>query len=476
MGDMTIVMAKAQKKADTITMDPFRPGLILLPLVKDKNASNSEIGKAEVLIFRSFFVSGIVTILTVGCLLGAFALFGISKQESYTSSSWTPYVLAHANSQLYGWVGLFVMGFAMQQHGTSVQKSVQFHRVAYAALVAMILGIIFRFVAEPMAQLDPVKWVWLGVFSGILQIISVTLFCYNIGANRHRNQEPITWTTAFVFASLICFITVSLIEPWVFLMSHQAERYASIAFIAQWLTPLRETQFLGFAAMMIFGVATSKFPGCLGFQSTKRAWGLIAFTFWIVGLIFRVSGWNIFYNSSFQPGADLVFRLGGLFLFLGAVCMSICLGVFEKGRNYNASQKFLRAAFLWLLVAGLLLLAEPLHLKAIGAPFSHAYTGGIRHAVTVGFISQMIIGVGYHLVTRMAMISSDKTPQLWSVFILINFGNAARVALEIFTDFHRGAFAPMGWTGFIELCGLMIWAFVMLKFILQKRMVYAESC
>ena len=71
---------------------------------------------AVVSVYRPFFICGVLTVVTAGCLLGAIALFGISGRGSYLASSWTPYVLAHANSQLYGWVGFFVIGFSLQHH------------------------------------------------------------------------------------------------------------------------------------------------------------------------------------------------------------------------------------------------------------------------------------------------------------------------------------------------------------------------
>ncbi|HRJ34172.1 MAG TPA: hypothetical protein PKY51_11530 [Fimbriimonadaceae bacterium] len=472
---MTNIMVTGSPKGHHDDMQTQRQGLTLLS-VRPAGVIRGEQAQASVRIYKPFFLCGIVTVLTVGCLLGALALLGIARQASYTSAAWTPFVLAHANSQLFGWVGFFVMGFSLQQHGTSVEKKDVFLRISYGALGAMGLGITLRFLAEPLAQYQPGKWVWLGVLSGVFQIISVVLFSYNIGVNRFKKNEPLTWPTAFVFGSLGCLSLVSVAEPWVFAMTHQVNRDASIAFVAQWVTPLRETQFLGFVTLMIFGVSASKFPGCLGFRAAEKSLGVTSLVLWLSGLAARVWGWQHFYQSGLAPGNDLIFRFGGFLLFLGALSMSASLGVFEKARNHNPSQKFLRAAFCWLLVAGLLLVLEPLHLRTIGQPFSHAYTGGIRHAVTVGFISQMIIGVGYHLVSRMSVVPSQGLPQLWTVFVLMNLGNAARVSLEIMTDYRKDAFLPMGWTGFVELTGLAIWAFYMVRIMNKRGNLHAQTC
>lgn len=450
--------------------------LKLLPMMPSGVTGNAPTDSAGIQIYRPFFLCGMATVLTVGCLLGAIALLGISRQQSYVASAWTPFVLAHANSQLFGWVGFFVIGFAMQQHGTTMAKMASFHRLAYAALGLMGLGIILRFLAEPLAQQDPLRWNWLGIFSGCLQILAIGLYVTNTTINRSPKYSKLTWPTAFIFASLGCLLVITLAEPWAFALSHQVSREASTAFVAEWFTPLRETQFLGFAALMIFGVAASKFPGCLGFQAAHKSWGMAAFGLWSSGLICRVVGWRTYYLSELVPGSDGLFRLGGILLLLGALCVIQALNVYLPVRHANPTQKFIRAAFGWLIVAGFLLAFEVAHLRAVGAPFSHAYTGGIRHAVTVGFISQMIVGVGYHLVTRMMMLDERVIPQLWSVSLLINLGNGARVTLEILTDYQTAAFMPMGWTGFVELLGLGIWAIVMVRFILRRGVSYAVAC
>lgn len=56
--------------------------------------------RAAVNIYRPFFLAGLFTVATAGCLLGAVALAGIALNASYTIGAWTPYILAHANSQL----------------------------------------------------------------------------------------------------------------------------------------------------------------------------------------------------------------------------------------------------------------------------------------------------------------------------------------------------------------------------------------
>lgn len=448
--------------------------MVPLRILSSPAAAAGPDSRAAVEIYRPFFAAGILTVLTAGCLLGAIALFGIGRSGSYTISAWTPYILAHANSQLFGWVGFFVMGFALQQHAPSVRHSALFHRLAYATLGLMGIGIGARFVAEPLAAAGNPAGIPLGVAACSLQAVAVGLFFFNTFATRHRSGQPLAWPTAFVFLSLFWLLAVAIAEPFAFLGSHQASKPASILFVAEWFPPLREAQFLGFVAMMIFGVSLTKFSTCFGARPADRFRGLTGLAWWTVGLLLRMGGWLHAFRSGFAPQSTIVYFAGGVCLAIGAVYIVGATGIFARLESSLRAHKFLRAAYGWLLVSGLLAVAEYWHLRAIGQPFSHAYTGAIRHAVTVGFISQMIVGVGTHVIRRMNDLDDRVEASLWPTFWLLNVGNCARVALEIATDYTPAAFAPMGVTGFVELAGLALWGVAMARSMFRRSRPASE--
>jgi hypothetical protein len=65
-------------------------------------------------IYRRFFKAGIFIALTVGVLWGALNLLQIAMSGSFLRLDLLPAIHAHAHAMVYGWVGLFVMGFAYQ--------------------------------------------------------------------------------------------------------------------------------------------------------------------------------------------------------------------------------------------------------------------------------------------------------------------------------------------------------------------------
>ena len=429
---------------------------------------------AAVEIYRPFFLAGILTVLTAGCTLGAIALAGLCMRGNYVTTAWTPYVLAHANSQLYGWVGFFIMGFALQMHPPKKSALRLFCRLAILSLTLMAVGISLRFIADPLASANGRYWTHLGVLSAVCQTASVGLFIVNNTMTRYSTGQRLTWQTMFVFASLGWMALVSVAEPFVFWMSHQGPE-ASIPFVAEWFSPLREAQFLGFVANMIFGVALVKLHSCFGAQEPNRQFGNAAFAGWNLGVILRMIGWVTYFRAGMSEEAIRFYVTSGTVLAIAAGCFVLASRMFEKTKFSIPSQKFIRSSFIWLLISGALMILEPLHLRQTSLPFSHAYIGGIRHALTVGFISQMIIGIGSHVVAKMNDIPDYLQKSFFTTFWLLNIGNAGRVLLEIATDYTPRAFAPMGFTGFIELTGLVIWGTVMIRTMLIGRAATLEQ-
>jgi hypothetical protein len=109
----------------------------------------------------------------------------------------------------------------------------------------------------------------------------------------------------------------------------------------------------------------------------------------------------------------------------------------------------------WILPAATELSASGREAVAIG--FSHAYYGAIRHSITVGFISLMILGMAAKVVPTLKGVDSRQLRPLWLPFVLANLGCLLRVSLQIWTDFSEKAYPLVGMTGFLEVGGIAIW-------------------
>ncbi|HEV2714208.1 MAG TPA: DUF1858 domain-containing protein, partial [Terriglobales bacterium] len=128
--------------------------------------------------------------------------------------------------------------------------------------------------------------------------------------------------------------------------------------------------------------------------------------------------------------------------------------------------KFIRSGYVWFAIAMAMLVFTPIYnfgiyvpLTGSRVPFSHAYFGAYRHALTVGFIMMMIVGVSSKVVPTLSGVDVRRAKSLWATFLLLNFGNALRVSSQIATDFAPSSFSIMGISGFIEVVGLALWGF-----------------
>ncbi|MCC6493048.1 MAG: hypothetical protein IT424_08500 [Pirellulales bacterium] len=113
-------------------------------------------------------------------------------------------------------------------------------------------------------------------------------------------------------------------------------------------------------------------------------------------------------------------------------------------------------AFGWL-IASLGMLAAGLLIESYaGRPVHHAYMGAMRHAITVGFMTTLVLGVGQRLMPVM-----DRTvlalPRLSiPILILIGAGNLLRVGAELAVLTTSGAYRVMPISGLLEWLALAL--------------------
>jgi hypothetical protein len=128
--------------------------------------------------------------------------------------------------------------------------------------------------------------------------------------------------------------------------------------------------------------------------------------------------------------------------------------------------KFIRAAHLWFVLAAAMLVFTPIYnflvylpLTGSRVPFSHAFFGAYGHALAVGFVIMMIVGVSSKVVPTLSGVDVRRANALWPTFVLLNLGNVTRVSSQIAADFFPSAYSIMGFSGFVEVLGLTLWGY-----------------
>ena len=417
-------------------------------------------------IYRRFFKAGIITTLTAGAAWGALLLIKIGFKSSFTAISIFD-VNAHGHAQIFGWVGLFVMGFAYQAFPRFRHTTLWNPPLAVFSFYLMIIGLVVRVFSEPLHQTTP--FLWLGVCGGALEIAAIFLFAVIILRTVQQSQKPLVAYDYYIGTALFWFVVQAALDLFHLYQTTLApNREALLSQVATWQAPLRDIQIHGFAMTMILGVSQRFLPGMLGFPEIPKRRSLAslaAISLGVAGetvffIIFRKTGQHLYagvmYGFMLLMVAGVVGLTSAWWTSLWGKLDSIRAEIREDRRD--RSFKFIRTAYGWLYVSLALLLFAPFYNILTRQVFSHAYYGATRHAITVGFISLMIMGVAAKVVPVLNGVDSKNLSKLWLPFILVNTGCTLRVGVQILTDLIPGAFVVIGLSGVLEVAGIAIWA------------------
>jgi len=416
-------------------------------------------------IYRPFFRSGIAVVLTLGAAWGAWLLWRIGQSGSFTSVGLHE-VNAHGHAQIFGWVGLFVMGFAYQALPRFKHTALSHPRLAYASLWLMLGGLVGRSMLEPLVSWWPMAGVP-AVASSVAEIMAVGIFVGVIVATLRSAAKGLEFYDYYVLAALGWFFVQAVYEAIYFAATLTVTgREPLLRLVATWQGPLREIQIHGFAMLMILGVSQRMFHYFYGFPAPSRRKSVVALVVLNLAVVGEVLG-LILMAASHRAWAALWYA-SVLALAAAAAVLVLDWRLASRPEESDRSLKFLRMAYLWLFLSLAMLVFLPVYqflLLPVLAPgsraasmgFSHAYYGAIRHAITVGFISLMIMGVAAKVVPTLRGIDVRQLPGLWIPFVLLNTGCAIRVFGQTMTDLAPAAFPVTGASGVLELTALAVW-------------------
>lgn len=418
-------------------------------------------------LYRRFFLAGIATILTAGATWGMILLWRIGFGGSFTGVSIFA-VNAHGHAQIYGWVGLFIMGFAYQAFPRIWHTRLVFPRLADIVFGLMLTGIVVRTIG--MGYAESAAWALpVALLGGGLELAAVVLFVGQIGVTFRRSGAALEPYVGFVLTALVWFVAMAAMSLWhTYRTMSAASEQSLLAQVATWQAPLRDLQIHGLALFMILGVSLRMLPGLYDLPKVpdRRAWaGLAVLTAALCGEIASFVAYRL---TGDHRWAGLLW-LAWLALAAGCVAIVLPWRLWRPFPEGDRSEKFIRFAWAWLFVSLAMLLAFPVYQAVSGQPFSHAYYGAIRHAITVGFISLMIMGYGAKVVPTLNGIDPAGLSPLWGPFALINVGCLLRVTTQTLTDFHPGFFAVVGISGTLEVIALAWWGGHLTRLMLAGR-------
>jgi hypothetical protein len=124
----------------------------------------------------------------------------------------------------------------------------------------------------------------------------------------------------------------------------------------------------------------------------------------------------------------------------------------EQGPRLLA--RYIQLAFFWLLAGTGLLLSGDLYEYLGAGPVPHAWAGAARHALTVGFLTTLILGVGQRLLPILSHTLLRWPGLAAPTLILIGVGNFWRVGTELAAAAWPDALRWMPLSALLELTAL----------------------
>lgn len=407
-------------------------------------------------IYRRFFKAGVAIVLTVGCLWGAINLLQIAIGKNFLQLHLLPSIHAHAHAMILGWVGMFVMGFAYQSFPRFKNTHLWRPELANVSFYLLAVGIAAGMVAEMMSP--ALIALVLGALSGTCEITAVVIFMAVLYRTALQSIGPQSPYEKFIATSFLWFLVGTILETVFFFAKASAHTEQSLIMrIALIDGPLRDIQLLGFAALIIAGVSQRFVPHVYGLAKPEHDCQVLIFGLMNGSLILNIASYVLLLTTrSFYFAIAL--ELAYLLMPVWAALLAIQIGVFQNPSQPDRTFKFIRAAYVWLIIACSMMPFFPLYGSLTHQVFAHTYMGSHRHAFTVGFISMMILGVSSRVVPILAGTDAKRMNSLWAPFVLFNVGCAGRVVLQVLTDFiPKVAYPLIGFTGFIELAALLWW-------------------
>jgi hypothetical protein len=215
-------------------------------------------------------------------------------------------------------------------------------------------------------------------------------------------------------------------------MNLLAASYASVYGTAPAFPSGFESRFLtlllyAFIVPTIWGFNARWLPVFLGLKLVNEALLRFALALCITGVVLAQAGF--FHTAPWLFAIAAAFSVGAFHLLRPAERPAKTTGI------HPSFSSFVRIAYVWLV------LATALGICAAYLDHGNGWTGGSRHALTVGFISTMVFAIGQRVLPAFAGMRVLYSQRLMLVcLLLLNLGCTLRVTSEILA--YEGYWPP----------------------------------
>jgi uncharacterized protein involved in response to NO len=398
-------------------------------------------------LYKRFIFAALAVALTAGFGLGVVNLTRIVSAESYYAISGVLKQI-HGHAQLFGWVGLFIMGVAF--HAVPRMK-MQPLNPAWApglCLILMVTGILLRVFSQPFAG-NIVGGTSL-LLSGALELAGIGLFLWTMGRVMAGSQQGRESYEKYIWASAGWLAVIAIGN---FLITLQMFRNGWVGVPAVNNALLIHAGFFGFIANMIFAFSLRVLPHFLGLRHTKVWAADAAFVLWNVAIFLRYPH-------------DTLAKVATTLETIAAVLFVYALGIFAKRRAKieiqgvdNTFSWFIVLGYVWLLITA----ATPFHADIFRLSASS------RHLMALGFITPIMFGVAYRVLPIFNGVNLHSAALMRVSFWLLAAGSTLSLSMAFNTAYQtKWSYLWSGAAGWLVLAAVVLFAWNLGKTLLTR--------
>ncbi len=411
-------------------------------------------------VYERFVKTAIILTLTVGVTFGAAVLSYVAVKLDFNSIYYA-LIQAHGHAQLFGWVGLCIMGFALYIIPRVKNTELKHRNLVSTCYGFIIVGLVLRIILQstPFSALR-----FLLLTSAFLEMISVCLFAFIILRTILASKEKVGIFDKFFQAGIIWLLISICINCGMIIYLYKHGIYEIPKFV---FSPFVHLYLFGFVFMFIFAINVRTVFAFLDIKPVREK--AVNITFWVLNASVPV----YFVAHLFAHHSTIALRVTqGIVFPIAFALISFIYGlrIFERSTKElqdvvmdRSYAKTIRTAYLWLIVTMVILVIIPF--LGQDSDIQRRFHGSLNHAVTVGFITMMIIGYASKMIPTFKGIDMYSLKLSNLTFILLNTGCFLRVFSQTLVGINEKPlfYAVMGSSGWFEVAAIGIFGYNLWK-------------
>ncbi len=406
-------------------------------------------------LYRPFIRASLIIAIVLGFSTGA-AILIMPILGMDRSLTWVTHGQSHGIAQLFGWAGLFVMGFAYHVVPRFFSSSIRYPLPQKLSMWLVIAGLFFRFTGQSLyktALADPLVVIGgITLFAGMLVFGWTLVSVVRLSSNRYGPAEiwilsGILWSV--VSGALHLVITLRM-----------AIDNAPLGY-APWNEALIYTALFGFISSFIFGVSARAIRGFLLLKPMHERVNRIALGLVQIGLVLLIAGrFTELDQSVVSAGLTLASSGAILYVFALRVLEPASGPIRRFAVGYERFGLLIRAAYFWLTVACVMLILTALDSAGVTDVMPVEVSLPVMHVFTLGFVTTLIFGAASRFIPIFEGADIRHPWLMDAAFVLVTISVVLRVGFGFSTsELGEQALGASGGIGFLAIILFAVVAF-----------------